>query len=86
MEELFCPGDRVRIRAIRNVGSARLLHGLTGEIVGPHPIAKDWYKIRLDPNEISKFADWCIPGNRLIREHGTDCGRPSEQITVALFP
>ena len=84
--EPFCPGERVRIRAIRYVGSARLLHGLTGEVVAPHPIAKGWYKIRLDPNKISNYADWSVPGDRLIPENGTDCDSPPEQVTVPLYP
>jgi hypothetical protein len=82
----FCAGDRVRIRAFRNVGSARLLHGVTAEVVGPHPIARGWYKIRLDPNEISKHTDWCVPGDRLIPESETAGGPPPEQIIVPLFP
>jgi hypothetical protein len=86
VDEPFSPGERVRIRAIRYVGSARLLHGLTGDVVGPHPIAKGWYKIRLDPNKISKYTDWCVPGDRLVPENKTLCGRPPEQKTMALFP
>jgi hypothetical protein len=86
VEEPFCPGDRVRIHAIRNVGSARLLHGVTGEVVGPHPIAKGWYKIRLDPNAISKHMEWCIPGDRLIPENKTETGSPAEQTTVPHLP
>ena len=42
------PGDRVRIRALRDFGSARVLNGITGEVVGPHAIAIGWYKVRLD--------------------------------------
>src|SRR5437764_13587996 len=37
------PGERVRIRAVSERGSARLLDGLTGIVVGPHPFARGWY-------------------------------------------
>ncbi|HXF14111.1 MAG TPA: hypothetical protein VN517_13225 [Terriglobales bacterium] len=61
------PGDRVRIRALREIGSARVLNGLTGEVVEPHPIAIGWYKIRLDDNHITPHTVWSIPGDRLVR-------------------
>jgi hypothetical protein len=86
MNGVLSVGQRVRICAIRNIGSARLLHGLTGEILGPHPIAKRWYKMRLDPNQISEYRDWCVPEDLLVPETGTACGSPLEQIAVPLFP
>ena len=86
MGEPFRAGERVRVRAIRNVGSARLLDGLPGEVVGPHPIAQGWYKIRLDPNRISKYTDWSVPGDRLIPENKADSGSAPQQITVPHFP
>jgi hypothetical protein len=61
------PGERVRIWASREIGSARLLDGLTGEIVGPHPVARGWYKINLDPNEITPYNNWSAPRDRLVR-------------------
>lgn len=63
----FRPGDRVRIRALRHVGSARLLHGLIGEVIARHPIATGWYKVRLDHNEVTPHALWSVPGERLAR-------------------
>jgi len=61
------PGERVRIRAVGERGSARLLDGLTGIVVGPHPFARGWYKIKLDPNEITPHYDWSAPGQELKR-------------------
>ena len=71
----WCAGDRVRIRGSRKVGSVRLLNGLAGEVVGPHPIAVGWYKIRLDPNDITPHAMWSIPGDKLVR---VDDSSPTE--------
>jgi len=34
VSESFRPGDRIRIRAFREVSTATLVHGITGEIVG----------------------------------------------------
>lgn len=64
-EDAFRPGDRVLISAVREIGSARLLNGLTGEVVGPHPVANGWYKIRLDTNAITPHTDWSAPADRL---------------------
>jgi hypothetical protein len=66
-EKSFLPGDRVRIAAVREIGSARLLNGLTAEIVGPHPLVQGWYKIRVDENNITPHADWSAPADRLER-------------------
>jgi hypothetical protein len=65
-EDAFCPGDRVRIRAVREVGSARLLDGLTGEVLCPHALARGWYKIRLDPNDVTPHQEWPVPGEGLM--------------------
>jgi hypothetical protein len=35
-----------------------LQDGLTGKVVGPHQIARNWYKISLDPNPITPHDDW----------------------------
>jgi len=59
-------GQKVRIRAIKWVGSARVLNGLTGTVVGTHPIAPDWIRIRLDPNSVTPKLDWSIPADRLV--------------------
>jgi hypothetical protein len=67
LRQELCEGDRVRIVAVKKIGSAKLLNGLTGEVIGPHALAKGWYKVRLDPNEITPHEDWSIPGERLVR-------------------
>jgi len=36
-------------------------------VVGPHPLARGWYKINLDPNEITPHNDWSAPRDRLTR-------------------
>jgi len=61
------PGERVCIRAVSERGSARLLDGLTGIVVAPHPFARGWYKINLDPNEITPHNEWSAPGQELKR-------------------
>ena len=70
--ERFRPGDRVRIRAVREHGSARLLHGLTGEVVAPHPIARRWYKLRLDANDVTAHVESSAPDDWLMNEHSSD--------------
>ena len=65
--DVLAPGDRVLIRALRDIGSARLLDGLTGQVVGPHPIARGWYKVNLDPNTITPHSEWSAPRDRLMR-------------------
>jgi hypothetical protein len=60
------PGDRVRIVADRETGSVKLLDGLTAEILGPHPIAKGWFKICLDENAVTANRYWPVPGARLL--------------------
>ena len=83
----LAPGERVRIRALREIGSARLLDGLTGEVVGPHPVARDWYKIHLDPNSITPHSDWSAPGDRLVRIDEMDYAtRVPERLPQQHFP
>ena len=64
--QAICVGDRVRIAAVKEVGSARLLDGLKGEVLGPHAFALGWYKVRLEPNEITSYEYWSVPGERLV--------------------
>lgn len=59
-------GRKVRIRAVRNVGSAYRLNGLTAVVTGMHPITPDWYLIHLDENEITTELDWSIPADRVV--------------------
>lgn len=82
------PGDRIRIRALRDVGSARLLDGLTGEITEAHPIAIGWYKIRLDNNEINPYCEWSAPGDRLVHvdEPRTEEIQQSDHAVGWIFP
>ena len=88
----FRPGDRIRIRAVKEVGSARLLDGLTGRVIGPHPIANNWCKIWLDVNHITPDSEWSAPCDRLVLEHGAfetqtvDSGALSEQIKDGHWP
>jgi hypothetical protein len=56
----------VRIRAIKQHGSARLLNGLTGTVVAAHPEVPDWVKVHLDPNSVTPYREWSIPEDRLI--------------------
>lgn len=59
-------GKRVRIRAIKEFGSARLLNGLTGTVVAMHPVAAGWVKINLDINPITPYQDWSVAIDRLV--------------------
>jgi hypothetical protein len=88
----FRPGDRIRIRSLKDVGSARLLDGISGQVIGPHPIAHNWYKIRLDANYISPHPEWSAPYDRLVPEdEEADTAAPdsmllSEQIRDGHWP
>ena len=59
-------GKRVRIRAIKREGSARILNGVAAVVTGRHPIAPEWYTIELEENDVTPERRWTIPGNRLI--------------------
>jgi len=59
-------GARVRIQAVKEIGSARLLHGLTGTVIGLHPIAEDWVKVQLDANGVTPHRVWSVPLDRLV--------------------
>ena len=66
MSSVFRPGDRVRIVAVKELGSEELLNGLTGEVICPHAFASGWYKIWLDPNEVTPHPEWSVPGDWLV--------------------
>lgn len=59
-------GRRVRIRAVKAVGSARLLDGLTGTVIALHPIASGWVKLDLDENPHTPYRDWSVAVDRLV--------------------
>src|SRR3954453_3007087 len=59
-------GKRVRIRAVRDVGSARFLDGLTGTVVAAHPIAFGWVKLDLDENPRTPHRNWSVAADRLV--------------------
>jgi hypothetical protein len=59
-------GKRVQIRAMEQCGSSHLLNGLKGTVVGLHPIAAGWVKLRLDQDSITPHQDRSIPKDRLI--------------------
>lgn len=63
-EELV--GKRVQIRAVKQIGSARLLDGLTGTVVAVHPIASGWVKLDLDENSRTPHRDWSVAADRLV--------------------
>jgi hypothetical protein len=81
----FRPGDRVRIRAFREFGSERLLDGIGGEIIAPHPVATGWFKVRLDPNGVTPHTDWSAPGDRLVLE-GSQLEEAPQISSVRIFP
>ncbi len=59
-------GKRVQIRAVKELGSARLLDGLTGTVVAKHPIASGWVKLDLDENTRTPHRDWSVATDRLV--------------------
>ncbi|MFL6447652.1 MAG: hypothetical protein ACJ746_08180 [Bryobacteraceae bacterium] len=63
-EELV--GKRVQIRAVKAQGSARLLDGLMGTVIGMHPIARGWVKLDLDQNPRTPHRDWSVATDRLV--------------------
>jgi hypothetical protein len=64
VEELV--GKRVQIQAVKELGSARFLNGLTGTVVAIHPIASGWVKLDLDENTRTPHRDWSVAADRLI--------------------
>ena len=63
-------GKRVRIRAVKAFGSARLLDGLTGTVVALHPIASGWVKLDLDENSRTPHRSWSVAIDRLVPVDG----------------
>jgi hypothetical protein len=59
-------GKRVQIQAIKECGSARLLNGLKGTVIGRHPIAAEWVKLQLDRNSVTSHREWSVPAERLV--------------------
>jgi hypothetical protein len=59
-------GKRVRLRANKCFGSVRVLNGLTGTVVAPHPIAPRWVKVLLDPNPVTPHKEWTMPEDTLV--------------------
>jgi hypothetical protein len=59
-------------------------------VVGPHPIAVGWYRIRLDANELTPYSEWSVPGDRLVREDLQESAIPAglalEGKTIKHFP
>jgi hypothetical protein len=56
-------GARVRVAATRDIGSESTLNGETAVVLGPHPIARNWVKIRIERDGV----EWPIPKNQLIQ-------------------
>jgi hypothetical protein len=65
MEDVLI-GTRVRIKASKLEGSARMLNGLEATVTGVHPLAKGWYTIELEENSITAHREWTIPADRLV--------------------
>jgi hypothetical protein len=86
LQHTYCPGDRVRIRAFREIGSARLLDGIGGKIIALHPVATGWFKIRLDPNGVTPHTEWSAPGDRLVPEESPLEEEAPQISSVRIFP
>jgi hypothetical protein len=54
------------IRAAKSTGSARLLNGLTGTVIAPHPIARGWVIVHLDLNQATTYRTWPVPERLLV--------------------
>jgi|SRR5579875_613796 len=64
-KRLYTKGVRVRIKAIKEEGSARFLHGLTGTVIRPHDSGMGWVWIELDSNDRTAQRLWPIAVDRL---------------------
>jgi hypothetical protein len=56
---------RVQIRAFREVGSAKLLNGLSATVTGKH-FVQGWVYIDVDPNDRTPERRWSIDTTRLV--------------------
>jgi len=58
----YAKGDRIRVvaSAASPESSARLLSGMTGQVIGPHPFVSGWVKILLDRDAQLVHRDWSI--------------------------
>jgi hypothetical protein len=59
-------GKRVKLRPSKWFGSVRVLNGLTGTVIAPHPIAPRWVKLQLDPNQVTPYKEWTVPQDWLV--------------------
>lgn len=59
------PGTRVEITDTKPLGGSVFLGSLQGTVIGPHSIAKNWFKIRVDPNNRTEHLEWPLPAQRL---------------------
>jgi hypothetical protein len=59
-------GRRVRIKAAKLLGSARVLNGIKATVTGVHPLAHGWYTIELEDNSITTHRQWTIPSECIV--------------------
>jgi hypothetical protein len=59
-------GKRVQIVSSQHDQSTKFLNGLSAMVVGVHPIANTWLKLKLDANPVTPQLDWALPANRLV--------------------
>lgn len=73
-------GTRVRVKALRSIGSAALLNGTLGTVIGEHHIARNWIVIRLDPNPLTRETEWPIAAECVEIVEGPDSGPDRQAI------
>ena len=78
-------GKRVQIRAIKMQGSARRLNGLTGTVIGLHPLVPGWLQLELEPNNITPHQLWTIPFDRLVLCPGSATTIETKQQKSSVF-
>jgi hypothetical protein len=59
-------GKHVLIVPSRHDESTKFLNGLFAMVVGVHPIANSWLKLRLDANGTTPQLEWTLPADRLV--------------------
>ena len=59
-------GKLVQIVPSQHDQSTKFLNGLSAMVVGVHPIANSWLKLRLDANPITPQLEWTLPTDRLV--------------------